>query len=279
VKAITAITSVATALVLWPTIPKALQVPGPELLRRKNDELRRYTHELTRSNEDLDSYAHVVSHDLKSPLRAIDYLAVCIAEDKKNVLSDRSREDLETMRQRVRRMSMLLDGMLEYSRIGKTADRIERFDTAEMVRDILALQGFSESFHVEVGEHMPVMVTAKMPFEMVMRNLIDNAYKHRQGPEGHVWISARLQDRQTEFCVRDDGPGIDPAYHAQIFNLFTTLQPAGNEALNGWGLALVKRAVEQQGGTVRVESEVGRGAAFYFTWPNTPEHLPKSVVA
>jgi signal transduction histidine kinase len=104
----------------------------------------------------------------------------------------------------------------------------------------------------------------------VLRNLINNAIKHHDGLSGRVDVKARALDGWVEFSVCDDGPGIAPEYHERIFQMFQTLRPRDEVEGSGMGLAIVKKAVEEKGGRIRVESEAGRGACFVFTWPKAP---------
>lgn len=128
-------------------------------------------------------------------------------------------------------------------------------------------------------EPMPVLTTVRVPLELVLRNLIGNAIKHHDRPDGHVHVNAQAIARSEvpaetnqagdliEFTIADDGPGIDPAFHERIFQMFQTLQPRDLVEGSGMGLAIVKRMVESHGGTIRVESVLGGGARFKFTWP------------
>ena len=114
---------------------------------------------------------------------------------------------------------------------------------------------------------MPTLDTAKTPLEQVIRNLIHNAVKHHDRTDGLVSVSCRSDDRFIEFAIADDGPGIEPRYHEQIFKLFATLRPRDEVEGSGMGLAIVKKLIERYGGTIRVDSEPGRGTTFRFTWP------------
>lgn len=229
------------------------------------------TAELHRSNQELDQFAYVASHDLKAPLRGIANLATWIEEDVGAALPPESRRHLALLRGRVQRMERLLDDLLAYSRIGRVEAAPERLDPAEVVHDVVELLAPPEGFTVRVRGPMPVLVTPRAPFEGVLRNLIHNAIKHHHRERGTVVVSAReTGDGFVQFTVADDGPGIAPAYHERIFRLFQTLRPRDEVEGSGMGLAYVKKAVETMGGTVRVESEPGRGAAFRFTWPVAP---------
>ena len=122
-------------------------------------------------------------------------------------------------------------------------------------------------FTITLDSTMPKFMTVSVPLETVLRNLIGNAIKHHNRPDGHIHIGAQEKAGLIEFMVRDDGPGIAPQYHDRIFELFQTLRPRDQVEGSGMGLAVVKKIVESRNGTLRLESEEGKGATFWFTWP------------
>ena len=225
------------------------------------------TAELARSNEELDQFAYVASHDLKAPLRAIENLAAWIAADAGPLLPEESKRHLGLLQGRVRRMEQLLSDLLAYSRVDREEGTPEEVDAAALVREVAELIDGAPGIEVVIGE-MPTLVTPRAPLEMVFRNLIGNAFKHHDRPEeGRVIVRAHDADSFVTFTVEDDGPGIPARYHERIFGLFQTLRPRDEVEGSGMGLAVVKKAVESRGGTVRVDSAEGRGTTFAFTWP------------
>ncbi|MCB0211392.1 MAG: PAS domain-containing protein, partial [Anaerolineae bacterium] len=224
------------------------------------------TEELTRIINDLDQFAYVASHDLKTPLRAIDNLAAWITEDAADRLPEASKEHLEKMRDRVHRMEALLNDLLAYSRAGRSKEEIEDIDTGELVTDIVSMLALPKQFTVDIQADMPHLRTNRPLLEMVLRNLIDNAIKHHDQPNGRIMISAQQTDKDIEFVITDDGPGIDPAFHQRIFQIFQTLQAKDKTGGSGVGLAIVKKIIEARGGNITVESSTGQGATFRFTW-------------
>ncbi len=234
-----------------------------ELSRRVGER----TAELERSNRELDQFAYIASHDLKGPLRGIDNLALWIAEDAADVLPDESKRHLGLLRGRVQRLEQLLESLLVYSRAGRTSGMAEPVDTAALLRDVVEMLSLPAGFTVEPVGPLPTIQTYRAPLELVFRNLISNAAKHHGGPGGHVRVSAREAGDFAEFTVADDGPGIAPEYHGRVFDLFQTLRPRDDVEGSGMGLAVVRKTTESLGGAVRVESALGSGAAFTFTWP------------
>lgn len=249
------------------------------------------TKELSRRNQELDRFAYIASHDLKAPLRAIDNLATWIAEDAVALLPATSQAHLAKLRDRVMRMERLLNDLLAYSRADRHRGEPEVVDTNQLVREIIALIA-PATFSVDVPSPLPTLVTLRVPLETVLRNLLGNAIKHHDQADGRVVISARdlyegesqgqeaqaVQEKGAlqgttkegdfvEFCIADDGPGIDPAYHTRIFEIFETLQPRDRVEGSGIGLSIVKKIVESHGGTVAILSAAGAGATFVFTWP------------
>ena len=230
---------------------------------------RKLLDELSRSNTDLEQFAYVASHDLKSPLRAIDSLAGWLQEDLANVLVGDSRKHLDLLRHRTHRMERLLDDLLAYSRAGRVPADIVRTDTSRLLAEIVEMISPPPGFTVTSVPTLPVFATAVTPLRQVITNLIANAIKHHDRPSGAIELSARRVGERYEFTIADDGPGIPPEFHERIFGMFQTLRPRDEVEGSGIGLALVRRIVARYGGTVTVECPPPRGSRFCFTWPQT----------
>ena len=152
-------------------------------------------------------------------------------------------------------------------------------DPAALVAGIVDLLSPPPGFQITVDGPLPTLHVVRPPLETVLRNLLQNAIKHHDRPqEGRVTISVqRQQPGWVEFCVCDNGPGIDSRYHDRIFELFQTLRPRDDLEGSGMGLAIVKKTVESFGGSIRVESVPGQGAAFSFTWRITTDSSPSEI--
>lgn len=221
---------------------------------------------LERSNADLDGFAHVASHDLKAPLRGIAALSEWIEEDLGEHVTDAARGHLAMLRRRVRRLEDLIEGILSYSRAGRTGREVSEVDVGALLAEAIELLAPPSSAAITVDPGMPVLRTARVPLQQVFMNLISNALKHA-GPEAAVRVGARETGVLWEFSVSDNGPGIAPAYHERIWAIFQTLKPRDEVEGTGIGLSVVRKIVASMGGRAWVESVEGRGACFRFTWP------------
>lgn len=224
--------------------------------------------ELQRSNTALDEFAHAASHDLRSPLRAIAVLSEWIADDQSNQLSPQSKKDLETLRLRITRMDALLQGMLDYALVGRDPHAGEAVEIRRVLASVVPQIAGRRGVRIVIGERLPAALVERHGCTRVLRNLIENAVHHHDCEAGRVEISARKNDEgMIEFCVSDDGPGIDPRYHERVFVMFQTLSARDEMEGGGIGLALVRKIVELHGGRVWLDSELGTGTRIHFTWP------------
>lgn len=225
------------------------------------------TAELERSNQELDSFAYVASHDLKAPLRAITYLANWTLEDAGDILPEASKEHLQKLLGRVERMQQLLEDLLIYSRADRIRHTPEAINSSELIQDALNLLSIPASFTVAVPQDGLHFRAERVPLELVLRNLVGNAIKHHHSQSGTVTIDATDQGDWVVFTVQDDGPGIATQHHERIFHMFQTLRSRDEIEGSGMGLAVVKKTVEGRGGSISLESAEGKGTLFRFTWP------------
>lgn len=217
-------------------------------------------------NQELDQFAYVTSHDLKAPLRAIANLSEWIEEDLQDKLDDDTRHNMNLLRGRVHRLENLINGLLDYSRVGRAESILQSVDVGKMLTEIIDLLDIPEHCPIEIQSKMPIFKTEAVPLQQIFHNLISNAIKHSETKDNKITISVKELDLYYEFSVTDNGKGIDPKYHDRIFTIFQTLEARDTRESTGIGLAIVKKAVENQGGVISVESEVNEGCTFRFTW-------------
>jgi PAS domain S-box-containing protein len=243
-----------------------------DITERKTMERRLALHarDLRRTNEELEQFAYVASHDLKAPLRGIENLVTWIEEDLEEVLTADTRTNMDLLKSRVRRLESLLDDLLAYSRAGRGDVATEPVDTKALVEELAGLVSPPEGFVIQASERLPMLDAARSPLTQAFQNLIGNAIKHHDHPaKGHVWVDASSSDGLVEFSVTDDGAGIPEQFRERVFGMFQTLKPRDEVEGSGMGLAIVKKLVERQGGKVWLgEGRDGRGLSVHFTWPN-----------
>lgn len=223
--------------------------------------------ELESANTELKDFAYVVSHDLKAPLRAIGSLSQWLHTDYRDKFDDEGRASLDLIVNRVNRMQGLIDGILEYSRVGRVHERVETIDLDVMVREVIDSLGVPPHIAVTIDDPLPAVVYEKTRIRQVFSNLIGNAVKYMDKPTGEVHVGCRQEGAFWIFSIRDNGPGIDPRYYEKIFQIFQTLHPRDQVESTGIGLSIVKRIVEMNGGHIWVDSDVGKGSIFYFSVP------------
>jgi len=243
-------------------------------LQRLNEELEYRvairTSEAERRAKDLEQFAYVTSHDLKAPLRGIANLAQWISDDLQGVLNDETQEQLKLMQDRVSRMHSLIEGLLEYSRVGRTEVSYTLVDSGQLLEEVVDSLSPQDKFSVEIGSGMPVFKTDRLQLGQVFSNLIGNSLKYHGGETGNIWVRVKKKGRFFEFEVADDGQGIAPEYHDKIFMMFQTLETRDYGSNTGIGLALVQKIVQEHGGEITLNSDTGNGASFRFTWPKKP---------
>jgi PAS domain S-box-containing protein len=235
--------------------------------RLNESERERLIARLGRINAELDQFAYVASHDLKAPLRGISSLSRWLEQDLGPRLTGPDQEHLRLLRDRADQLEALIDGILQYSRAGRQRQRVEQVDAERLVGETVELLSPPPSARVEKKGPLPVLRTERVPFQQVVMNLVANALKYTRRPDPVVQLSAKDAGRFWEFEVTDNGPGIPPEHQQRIWQIFQTLEPKDCGAGAGIGLSVVKKIVEGKGGRAWVESVLGHGASFHFTWP------------
>ncbi|SEK28177.1 PAS fold-containing protein [Stigmatella aurantiaca] len=232
-------------------------------------ELVRLTQALEQSNRELDQFAYVASHDLKAPLRGIANLSGWLEEELAASLTPEAREYLKLLHGRVHRMEALIDGILAYSRAGKTRDAAVAVDTVALIKEVVELLAPAPHVQLEVQPGAPTLIAERVKLQQVLLNLLSNAIKFTSlsRPDPRIQLTWRDVGDAYEFAIADNGAGIAPEYHERIWGIFQTLESRDKIEGTGIGLSVVKKIVETRGGRVWVESTPGNGATFRFIWP------------
>ncbi len=224
--------------------------------------------EVAVTNKELSEFAYIVSHDLKAPLRGIATLSSWLSTEHRENLNEEGQEYIDLIANRVARMNSLIEGILQYSKIGRTEEITELIKTSEILEEIIDLVADAENVTVKVPVGLPDIKGVKVRIGQVFQNLISNAIKHNDKPAVEIEISFSKTARSTIFRLTDNGPGIDKKFHEKIFEVFRTLKSRDDMESTGIGLSLVKKIIELHGGRIWVESEVGKGTSFVFSLPN-----------
>lgn len=243
---------------------RATQAALQQMVEQLEERVSARTEALQRANEELQSFARVVSHDLKAPLRNINTLRDWLGRDCGDQLDEKGQRYIDLMGERIAHLERLIDGILDYSRIGRVEPSIVDVDTANVAREVAASIIPPESVQLEISDDLPVVRYDRVRFSQVLQNLISNAVEH-MGDGGRIEVGCEERDDDWVFFVRDDGVGIDARHLDRIFEMFQRL--GAQETSTGVGLSIVKRIVEIHGGRISVESKPGEGSAFRFTVP------------
>jgi len=240
-----------------------------EIAQRKKAEERQneLLKQLESANKELNDFAHIVSHDLKAPLRGIKTLANWISTDYADKLDEDGRDQIELLLSRVDRMHNLIDGILQYSRVGRVKEERVQVNLNELVPDIIDMLAPPQSITITIEDELPVIEFEKTRITQVFQNLLSNAVKYMDKPQGQIRIDCVQENEFWKFSVADNGPGIEEKHFEKIFQIFQTLSPRDEVESTGIGLTLVKKIVEMYGGRIWVESKVGEGSTFFFTLP------------
>jgi signal transduction histidine kinase len=233
--------------------------------RKTENALQATVQQLSLANRELEEFAYITAHDLKSPLRAIGGLAGIISNDYADRLDQQGKNHFHMLVQRTERMSMLINSILQYCNLGRITGTKEYVNTDEVVRQAIAKVAPPENIKVSVEGQLPVLIADKKQILQVFESLISNAVRFMDKPAGMVKIACEEDDEFWKFSVADNGPGINEQYHEKIFKIFQTLTRRDELETAGIGLSLVRRIVELYSGKVWVESEVGQGSTFFFT--------------
>ena len=231
--------------------------------RRQQELLKK----LEQSNKELNDFAHIVSHDLKSPLRSMNALINWMKEDYEDQLDEEAQVSFDSLLKKIEKMDSLIGGILQYSSIDNQKIEEKEIDLNKVIYDIIEMIFIPDSFIIKIEDKLPSIKGDKYRFQQLFQNLISNAIKYNDKEKGELCINCKAYDDHWYFTFADNGPGIPKNYHKKIFEIFQTI---GNcEDSTGVGLSIVKKVVDMYGGTVNVTSAIGKGTTFSFTLKKT----------
>ncbi len=238
-----------------------------EQLAHAQTELEQVIQKFRQSNEQLEQFAYVVSHDLKAPLRGIRTLAEWLMADCGDRLGEEGNENMRLLAGRADRMQNLINGVLEYSRIGRVREEHSCVELKGLVAQLV--QDLSPPAHIvfDIDGNLPAVCGEPTRIRQLFQNLLSNAIKYTDKEPGSIKVGFTEEPNAWRFSVSDNGPGIEEKDFDRIFQMFQTLGPRDTAESTGIGLTIVKRIVECHGGRVWVESRVGEGTTFVFTLP------------
>lgn len=232
-------------------------------------DLAHVTDDLRRSNKELNNFAYVASHDLKTPLRGIIQLSEWIFEDLHDTVDDDTKEKISLLNNRATRLEGMLNDLLTYSRVGRKQGEVRSVNVEKMISNLMDLLDPMGETRIILNKPLPVFDTLAIPLETVFRNLLDNALKHNDKDQAIIEVSCLEEQDHYVFSVTDNGPGILPEYQHQIFDLFETLRPRDEVEGSGMGLSIIMKIFEMYGHTIEVDSDGHHGTTFRFTWFKT----------
>lgn len=226
----------------------------------KKEELLQF---LSRQNEELNEYAHVVSHDLKAPLINIHTLISWFMDDHKDILEDVALTPLHQVLFNVEKMDFLIKGILDYSTIDRLEAEDKSIDFNVIVDEVIQTLLVPTYVTITVQPNLPSINGNAWRFKQVFQNLIQNAIKYGNPEKGSIQVGYTDQDDHYQFFVKDNGIGIKSDYYDKIFKVFTKLESTGSSS--GIGLSIVKKIITYYKGAIWVDSQEGVGTTFYFT--------------
>lgn len=245
---------------------EVLQQARADLERR----VEQRTAQLSRSNRELREFTYALAHDIKVPLRGVANLASWLVRDYRDTLGGEGRRLCRLLEERVQFMHQFVEGILDYTRIGREKLEDAPVDLGDLVPNVVEMLSPPAHIRAVVPEDLPVVNGQPEHLLRVFQNLIGNAIAYLDKPAGEITIRAHRLEDAWQFTVADNGPGIPERYHGKLFQLFQPLPNRNGRRGTGLGLAIVKQIVERRGGVVSLLSRDGEGSSFQFTWPDQP---------
>jgi len=246
-----------------------------EVLERLNTYLESTVRELTRTNKELQEFAYIIAHDLKTPLRGIGTLAEWLSTDYADKFDEQGQKQVKMLAERAKRADKLVDSILQYSRAGQIREEQEQMDLNTVLPEIIHEIDPPENIEISIENELPVLMSRNTQIRQVFHNLLNNAVKHMDKEKGQIKVGCLEEEGFWKFSVADNGPGIEHKYFKKIFKIFQTLSPPDETESTGIGLSVAQKIVKLNGGRIWVESNPGEGSTFFFTLPKSG--VPREV--
>lgn len=231
--------------------------------RKLQKQKEKLLNDLKRSNEELEEYAHIVSHDLKSPLNNISALTTWIKTDNYDKLKPDSLEHFNHLESTLEKMELLISGVLKYSSISKNTNNFKEQDLDLLVNDLIVTSNIPDHISIKVLKKLPKINGDYLKLFQLFQNLIDNAIKFIDKDKGLIEIDFQDNNTRYKFSIKDNGIGIEKEFHKKVFQIFQTIN--SNKNSTGIGLSIVKKIIDVHQGEIWLDSEYGIGTTIYFT--------------
>ncbi|MHC4395472.1 MAG: ATP-binding protein [Planctomycetota bacterium] len=226
--------------------------------------------------QELRDFAYIVSHDLKAPLGGIKILTDWISADCADKLDDEGMKQIGLLQAQVERMHNLIEGVLQYSKAGRSREEDVQVNLSALVSDVIDMVAPPKHITITIEDQLPTVKCEETRIRQVFVNLLSNAIKYMDKPKGRIRIGCVEENDFWKFSVTDNGLGIDEKHFERIFQMFQTLSPKDEFESTGIGLTVIKKIVELYGGKIWVESELGSGSTFFFTLPKIEEKVAEA---
>jgi len=240
-----------------------------EVLEKLNTDLESTVRELMRTNKELQEFAYITAHDLKTPLRGIGTLAEWLSTDYADKFDEQGQKHVKLLVERAKRADKLVDSILQYSSAGHAREEQEQIDLNTVLPEIICEIDRTENIEITVENKLPVLMCKKTHIIQVFQNLLSNAIQYMDKEKGRINVGCLEENGFWKFSVADNGPGIDQKYFKKIFKIFQTLSPTDETESTGIGLSVAKKIVKLNAGRIWVESNPGEGSTFFFTLPKS----------
>lgn len=241
-------------------LKSAINIRERKKVEKKNAELLK---KIAKSNQELEEYAHIVSHDLKSPIRSIHALTSWIKSDNEGVFDEASLQNFEHIENTLLKMEQLISDVLEYSSIVNDTKEEDNVDLNSLVEELQKVLYLPNNISIKILNKLPIIKGDKVKFQQLFQNLISNSVKFNDKEKGVIEIDVKNQKSYYKFSVKDNGIGIAKEHFDKIFKIFQSLKKAKDSS--GIGLSIVKKIVNLYKGEIWLESEINKGTTFFFT--------------